>query len=251
MGPVDDDRFERPLLCLHGFTHTGAQFNHLSTHLNRPIVAPDLHAQTDSPIQIDSTLMAIEDIINLVGQPLPVLGYSMGGRLALSLSIERPDLVERVIVVSAGPGIADPSKRAARAAEDDRLADRIMQIGVSAFLDDWLRRPLTSTVSIDGEAAIADRAVREENPAAGLAAALRGLGQGAYPYLGDRLGELTMPLLAVSGAEDERYGEQAEALAAAVPDGRHVVIDRVGHNVVLQAPEALGVVVEEFLAGDH
>ena len=235
-------------MCLHGFTHTGSQFNDLSTHLHRPIVAPDLHMETDVPIELGATLMAIEDIITLVGQPLPVLGYSMGGRLALSLAIERPDLVGRVIVVSAGPGIADPAKRADRAAEDGRLADRILEIGVPAFLDDWLQRPLTATASLDDEAARADRARREENSAAGLAAALRGLGQGASPYVGDRLGDLAMPLLAVSGGEDGRYTEQANALAAAVPDGRHVMIDGVGHDVVLQAPEALGAVVEEFLA---
>ena len=240
---------QQPILCLHGFTHIGSQFNELSTHLDRPIVAPDLHIETEVPIELDTTLMALEDIINLIGQPLPVLGYSMGGRLALSLAIDRPDLVQRVIVVSAGPGIADAADRATRAAEDGALADRIIEVGVSTFLDGWLQRPLTSTASVDEEVAQQDRALREENSAAGLAAALRSLGQGAYPYLGDRLGDLAMPLLAVSGANDERYTEQSGALAAAVPDGRHVTIDGAGHNVVLEAPEELAAVVEEFLTG--
>ena len=234
-------------MCLHGFTHTGAQFNELSAHIDRPIVAPDLHVEAEVPVDFGETLMAIEDIINLVGQPLPVLGYSMGGRLALSLAIERPDLVERVIVVSAGPGIADPVERADRAIEDERLADRILEIGVPAFLDEWLQRPLIATGSVDDEAATTDRVRREENSAAGLAAALRGLGQGTTPYLGDRLGDLAIPLLAVSGGEDGRYRELATALAAAVPDGRHLTIDGAGHNVVLQAPGELGAAVEKFL----
>lgn len=236
-----------PLLCLHGFTHTGSQFNELSTHLDRPIVAPDLHAESEAPIELDTTLMALEDIINLVGRPLPVLGYSMGGRLALSLALDRPDLVQRLIVVSVSPGIADPAERKARAAKDRALADRIIEFGVSDFLDDWLQRSLTSTASLDDGVAAEDRAVREENTAAGLAAALRSFGQGTYPYLGDRLGDLAMPFLAVSGANDERYTEQAAALVAAASDGSHITIEGAGHNVVLEAPAKLGRVVEEFL----
>ena len=75
----------------------------------------------------------------------------------------------------------------------DRFNAATLVIGVSVFLDNWLARPLTLTASLDDEAANADRALREENSAAGLAAALRGLGQGACPYVGDRLGDLAMP----------------------------------------------------------
>lgn len=240
------DTDPRPLLCLHGFTYTGAQFNELSRHVARPIVAPDLHP--GAPLTIEGTLFAIEDVINVLGGPVPVLGYSMGGRLALSLSLERPDLVDRLIVVSSGAGIADPERRAERRSADLELAARIEAEGVSAFLDDWLARPLTSTAILAPEAAARDRAIREENTAAALAAALRSFGQGSYPYLGDRLGSLQAPLLGVSGERDSRYTEETAALAAAAPDGSHETIPGVGHNVVAEAPEALGALVKEFVA---
>jgi 2-succinyl-6-hydroxy-2,4-cyclohexadiene-1-carboxylate synthase len=180
--------------------------------------------------------------------PVPVLGYSMGGRLALSLALDRPDLVERVIVVSASAGIADPDERDARRVADADLADWIVAVGIDRFLDEWRDRPLTSTAGISDAERRRDRAVREESSAVGLAAALRILGQGAYPYLGDRLGGLSMPFLAVSGGKDQRYTEHASLTAATVPDGRHITIPDVGHNVVLEAPDRLAEIVRAFLA---
>jgi 2-succinyl-6-hydroxy-2,4-cyclohexadiene-1-carboxylate synthase len=240
---VDSD--PRPLVCLHGFTYTGAQFNELSKHVDIPLVAPDLHP--GAPLTLEGTLFAIEDVINVIGGPVPVLGYSMGGRLALWLALERPDLVDGLIVISSGAGIADPEKRAERRAADRELAERITEHDVPTFLDDWLSRPLTSTAFLSPDAAARDRAIREENSAAGLAAALDTFGQGSFPYLGDRLAGLRPPLLAVSGQHDRRYTDEAAALTAAVSNGRHVIIPGVGHNVVAEAPEALASVVKEFV----
>ncbi len=236
-----------PLFCLHGFTLSGAQFVPLSGYLERPIAAPDLpgHAGSPIPATLEGVLKALSAMAETLGAPLPVLGYSMGGRIALTLALERPDLVDRLVLVSASPGLRD---RTARAAEDEALAARIEEIGVSAFLDDWLTRPLTSTAAVDEEARRLDRAVREDNTARGLAAALRGLGQGSLPYVGDRLGGLEMPMLAVAGGADERYAAIAHEMAEAVPDGQARVLYGIGHNVVLEAPEQLAAMVEAFLS---
>lgn len=239
------------MLALHGFTLTGAQFAPLAGYVDRSILAPDLpgHGESAStPAVVPDAIAALADLLTDIDQPAPVLGYSMGGRLALSLALDRPELVKRVVVVSAGPGIEDEYARAMRVAEDEELAVRIRRDGVRRLLDEWLSAPVTSTESVDEPERRADRALREENSAAGLADALRGFGQGSYPYFGDRLGELGMPLLAVSGGADARYTGQAAALAAAVPDGQSAVIPGVGHNVILEAPEELGRLVDEFLA---
>lgn len=238
-----------PIVALHGFTLTGAQFATLAEYVDRTILAPDLpgHGATGvAPADLPHTIEALTLWLSGEDTPLPVLGYSMGGRIALALALDRPDVVERVVVVSAGPGISDSYSRAMRIAEDSELAERIHRGGLQRFLDEWLSAPVTSTEAVDEPTRQADRVVREENSPSGLAAALSGLGQGAFPYLGDRLHKLTLPLLAVSGSRDERYSEQAASLAAAVPDGRQEVIEGAGHNVVLEVPEELGRVVEEF-----
>jgi len=239
-----------PLVALHGFTLTGAQFEPLANHLGRSILAPDLpgHGTTRvTPVDVPTTIAALTQWLQGVDTPVPVLGYSMGGRIALSLALDRPSVVDRLIMVSAGPGIEDSYSRAMRTAEDSELAGRIRNGGMNRFVDEWLSAPVTSTASVDEATRSADRAVRAENTPSGLAAAVAGLGQGTFPYLGDRLGKLGMPLLVVSGARDERYTEQSAAMAKAAPNGEHVVIEGAGHNVVLEAPGELAAAVEDFL----
>ena len=180
-------------------------------------------------------------------EPVPLIGYSQGGRMALLTALDRPDLVERLIVISASPGIAGDVARADRGARDQALADHIETVGSEAFLDEWLDGPITGTSHLDAEARRQDRAVRAVNTASGLAAALRGLGQGVQPYVGDRLHELEMPLLTVSGGADTTYNGLAREMADAAPHGNHVSIGGAGHNVALDAPEALISTLADFI----
>ena len=179
--------------------------------------------------------------------PVPLIGYSQGGRMALLTALDHPDLVERLIVISASPGIAGDAARADRRDRDEALAGHIETVGSEAFLDEWLDGPIAGTGHLAGNARRRDRAVRAVNTSSGLAAALRGLGQGTQPYVGDRLGELELPLLAVSGSEDPTYTGLAREMADAAPYGAHVSIDGAGHNVILDAPQALISTLTDFV----
>ena len=179
-------------------------------------------------------------------QPVPLIGYSLGGRMALLAALDRPDLVEGLILVSASPGIAGETDREVRRARDEALADHIEAAGTKVFLDEWLDGPIAGTGHHNDEIRQRDRVIREVNTASGLAAALRGLGQGAQPYVGDRLGELEMPLLTVSGSADASYTGLAREMAVAAPHGTHLSIEGAGHNVILDAPQALIPTLKDF-----
>jgi len=131
---------------------------------------------------------------------------------------------------------------------DGALADRIQAIGLDGFLDEWLEGSVVGTSHLSDQVRRADRIVRNENTAGGLASALRGLGQGSQSFVGDRLSELKMPVLTVSGARDEKYTRLAAEIADAVPDGRHITIPGAAHNVILEAPGKLSAAIEEFCA---
>jgi 2-succinyl-6-hydroxy-2,4-cyclohexadiene-1-carboxylate synthase len=199
-------------------------------------------------VDLTTTVIALGEWLETLDGPIPLLGYSQGGRIALVLAAARPDLVERLILISATPGIRDETQRASRAAADADLAASLRADGLSAFLDRWLDHPLVGVGALPPAVRVADRRVREENSAEGLAAALTGLGQGSQRWVGDRLSDLPMPMLAVAGARDVRYTRIAREMAAAVPDGRVMVIEESGHNVVLEAPDRLAAVVDSFLA---
>lgn len=80
---------------------------------------------------------------------------------------------------------------------------------------------------------------RMRNTAAGLAAALRGLGTGVMPSLWERLPELTMPVELVVGERDEKFRAIAERMEAALPHARLHVAPGTGHAVQLEAPGAV------------
>lgn len=179
--------------------------------------------------------------------PIPMLGYSQGARIALLLALDRPELVSQLILVSGSPGIGAGAVRTRRREADDAAAAEIEAVGVENFLDGWLSQSLTSNAAVSPEAAARDRVVRDENTAPGLAAALRGLGQGALPFVGDRLGDLPMRVLTVAGGRDQKYRALAMEMAAAAPRGSAVILEAAGHNVVLEQPQALADAVATFL----
>jgi len=175
------------------------------------------------------------------------MGYSQGGRIALLTAIEYPDLVDRLVLISSSPGLSDEAARKIRRMHDEELADRIETVGLASFLDDWLTGPVAGTTHLDERLRHRDRTSREENTSDGLASALRGLGQGVQPYVGDRIQELPMPVLTISGAGDTAYGLLASEMAAAATNGRHIRVSGAGHNVILDEPDAVRSIVSDFL----
>lgn len=235
---------------MHGFTLGGAQFASFADTASLRVLAPDLPghgATTVTPVSIAATVAALADWIETLGDPLPVIGYSQGGRIALLLALERPDLVERLVLISASPGIRDRADRRARAAADAELAASIRADGLAAFLDRWLAGPLVADPSGSPPSRAADRRLREANTAEGLAAALDGLGQGAQPWVGDRIGDLRQPLLAVSGERDPRAVRIGADMAEAALDGEVAVVPGAGHNVVRDAPGRLAEALQGFI----
>jgi len=227
-----------PLVALHGFTHTGEQFAAIAGRLGRTVIAPDLpgHGATGvRPVTVETTIAAVAALLTETG-PVPVLGYSQGGRIALLVALSHPGLVTSVTLVSVSPGAAD---REARRQADEEVASAIESEGLAAFLDRWLDTGPSATSRHPEAVRAADRAIRERNTASGLAAALRGYGQGAQPHVMDRLGELGGPATFMAGSGDPHYCDLARSMAAAAPRGAAVIVEGAGHNLLLDAPEAV------------
>lgn len=237
---------EPAVVALHGFSLTGASFEPVAAHLPQAVLAPDLpgHGRTTvTPVTMAAAAESIADLIRSSPGPAPLLGYSQGGRLALHVALVHPALVSHLVLVSTSPGIADPAARADRRRADGALADRLEADGLDRFLDDWLADPRLG----GGTDPEADRRLRRANTPAGLAAALRGMGQGSHDHLGLRLGELEMPGLAVAGALDPAAVDHALAIAELAPRARAEILSWTGHNIVRDRPRALAAQVADFL----
>jgi 2-succinyl-6-hydroxy-2,4-cyclohexadiene-1-carboxylate synthase len=216
------------VVLVPGFTQTARSWETVLEMLPADIDA----AALDVPLHLDFVATAVA--LGEAGGAGAYVGYSMGGRLCLRLALERPDLVERLVLVSASPGIVDAVDRVARRESDERLAREIERDGAEAFLERWLAQPLFA--SLPPEAAAVGARVLD--PAV-LTHGLRALGQGAQEPLWDRLGELAMPVTLVAGALDEKYVDIAMAMNDRIPDADVSVFGGAGHAVHLEQPIAI------------
>lgn len=241
-----------PLVSLHGFTQTGAMYAELADLLDREVLAPDLpgHGRSsECPASFDTAIAAVIEVLAGMGDAVPLVGYSQGGRVALAVALARPELVSNLVLMSATPGIEDEVKRIERRRADEAMAAEILQIGVPAFIPRWLERGMFDGLrKRDAEWQASDNAARRENTAVGLAAALVGMGQGAQPYLGDRLGDLPMPVLVVAGELDQKYASRARAMCGELRAGSLEIVPGAGHAVLGENPQAVAELVSWFLS---
>jgi 2-succinyl-6-hydroxy-2,4-cyclohexadiene-1-carboxylate synthase len=249
-----------PLLILHGFTGATTSMAPVAEGLagGHLAVSVDLlgHGRSDAPREIAPYSMSrcvaqLRELLERLELPrVHLLGYSMGGRVALAFCAAHPERVRSVLAIGASPGIAEPAARAQRRRDDEALADRIEQQGLAAFVDAWMAQPLFATQRrrLSARSLAAARAQRLENRPHGLANSLRGMGTGAQPPLHTRLEALDVPVCLVAGADDGKFGAIAEALAARLRRGRVARIAEAGHAAHLENPRAFLRVARGWLA---
>jgi 2-succinyl-6-hydroxy-2,4-cyclohexadiene-1-carboxylate synthase len=169
----------------------------------------------------------------------------MGARYLLRLALDRPELVDALVLVGGSPGLDDPADRDARRAADRKLATHLDEVGLDAFLDEWLAQPLFAGLPPE----LACRDARLQNDAPGLSSSLRWAGTGEMEPLWDRLDELTMPVLVVTGERDEKFSAIARRMADAIgPNAERAVVTGVGHTAHLEDAEGFLALLRPWLA---
>jgi len=250
-----------PLLLLHGFTGRGSSWGAHAQALARTfrIVVVDLPGHGRSGIPADPARASVERtaddlaaILVLTGcSPAHVLGYSLGARIALRLAVTHPEAVRRLVLESPSAGLAaDGDRRARRAADEDR-AVRLERDGIARFVDEWDAEPIfASRADLPRGRAARLRSERLRNRPTGLAASLRGAGQGAMEPLQDRLGEIRAPTLVIAGARDPAGRARAESVAAGIRGAQLEILAGAGHAPHLETPATFRSLSRAFLEED-
>ena len=247
-----------PLVLLHGFTGSAADWDKFIAGLitNYRIIAIDLpgHGQTASADQPErNTINTVAtDIVTLLDtvdvNQINLLGYSMGGRLALYLAIYSSIQINTLILESSSPGLASPTAREERRSIDEALAQSIEVEGIRAFVDRWQMLPLLrSQVNLDKEKLKRQRDRRLQNSPSGLASSLRGMGTGRQPSLWGELNFLHLPTLLLVGALDSKFVQINEQMAAQIPGSIMKIFPAAGHNIHFEQPVEFERTVKKFL----
>jgi 2-succinyl-6-hydroxy-2,4-cyclohexadiene-1-carboxylate synthase len=246
------------LVLLHGFTGSAAgwgyQLDTLADYGLR-LIALDLpgHGESDAPddpqrytiehCQQD-ILAALQELGISRGQAI-LLGYSMGGRIALYTAFS--GYFRALILESASPGLENPAEREQRRISDEALAASIEREGVPSFIKRWENLPLfASQRKLPSESREALHLQRLHNSATGLAQSLRGIGTGIQPSLYAQLPTLRIPVLLIAGALDTKFTAIAQRMAQALPQSQLRIIPGAGHTVHLEQPQLFASLVGDF-----
>ena len=232
-------------VVLHGFTGSAAAMTPLTSRLPDPVLALDLPGHGLGPVSDnpnDYTMAAaVAGVVSATShlERFALVGYSLGGRVALHFALAHPDRVGSLALIGVRAGIDDPDERAERIAADEALADRIESDGIEWFADFWADQPLFATQKqrLSAQVRAELRAQRLACDQRGLSHSLRGMGAGAVEPIGCRLRELAMPCALIVGADDAKFVGIAQELAAEIPQAVVCLIPDAGHATHLEAPD--------------
>ncbi|NBC46563.1 MAG: alpha/beta fold hydrolase [Gammaproteobacteria bacterium] len=246
VGPADA---EPRSLLLHGFTGLAEDWvdvwpaNELALALDLPGHGGSADPQRDFESSLQQLLATLPASIDRL------VGYSLGGRLALGLLRLAPQRFRSAVIVSAHPGLADPAARAERRAADARWIERLECDGIDAFVTAWEQLPLfASQAHVPAERLDHQRARRLDQRAQGLAASLRVHGLAEMPPMREVIVQYPGRLHWITGAEDHRFSALATEVQRWRPSTRLHRIDGAGHNPLLEAPEVLSALLEPLIA---
>jgi 2-succinyl-6-hydroxy-2,4-cyclohexadiene-1-carboxylate synthase len=234
-------------ILLHGFTGSSQNWYSLLPTLTPhfQVLTLDIlgHGRSASPsdptryhmAQVATDIVALLD--QLADQPVHLLGYSMGGRLALYLAVHYPERFASLVLESASPGLKTEVEREERHQRDSALANRIERDGMEAFVDFWEALSLwDSQKQLSPEIRANLHQQRLQNNASGLANSLRGMGTGVQPSLWESLTDLHLPTLVITGELDKKFMGIAQEMMPLLPQANHIAVYGAGHTIHLEKP---------------
>jgi 2-succinyl-6-hydroxy-2,4-cyclohexadiene-1-carboxylate synthase len=228
---VNDVRY----LVLHGFTGTPESFAGLS--LPDGCVVPVLSGHLGTPVS-GGYWNEVERLLALGAGCQGLLGYSLGGRLALGMLARHPARFAHALIISAQAGLATEGERTARREADAGWVARLREAGLTAFVDAWQALPLwASQGGLPDAVKQAQREQRLRHSAEGLAQSLLQHGLAEMPDLRPQLAHVSSRVDLLVGERDEKFVTLARELQALIPGARLTIAAGAGHNLLLERPE--------------
>lgn len=234
------------VLFIHGFMGSSEDWRPIAQALSHDYrcVLLDLPGHGYTPVRSDAaayTMAAVSrDVMHLMDRLAPdrffIVGYSMGGRLALYLAADYPERIEGLIMEAASPGLPTETDRAERRDYDERIAAELEIGNWDTFLEQWYDRSLFDTLREQGPRFDALLEQRRRNNARELAKVLRGMGAGAQPSLWDGLSGIAVPIVLIVGERDPKYHSIAEDMRDFLGRAAVAVMPGAGHNVHFEKP---------------
>lgn len=250
------DRGTGPVVVLlHGFPLNRSMWDNQVQALQGSyrVIAPDLRGHGESPApdgvyEMESMAAEVVELLDglEVKEPVALGGLSMGGYVALALTLKYPDRVRGLMLLD-----TKSEADSAEAAEGrEASAKAIVEAGTASSVVEGMVPKLfaESTLKDNRELVERFRALMLDTPAAGVIGALRGMA--VRPDQTGRLGEIKIPSLVIAGEHDAvTPPEGARRMAQALPSSQFEIIAGAGHLSPCENPEAVNAAILKFLSG--
>ncbi|ABL66102.1 2-succinyl-6-hydroxy-2,4-cyclohexadiene-1-carboxylate synthase [Chlorobium phaeobacteroides] len=240
------DRTLPRIVFLHGFLGSKEEWRSLALSIENRYssLIVDLPGHGEAPsLEVaartgffERTAEALAQIISVeASPPCFLVGYSMGGRLALFLALRFPELFSKVIILSASPGLQTLGERSRRQKQDDQIARKIEK-NFEGFLRFWYEQPLFFSLKNHPRFRETEQKRQQNNPGE-LALALRLLGTGVQPSLWDELADNRIPIAFFAGEKDPKFVEIGMQMVKLCPSSNLEIFADCGHALHIENRE--------------
>jgi 2-succinyl-6-hydroxy-2,4-cyclohexadiene-1-carboxylate synthase len=175
-----------------------------------------------------------------------LVGYSMGGRFALFLSVHVKNLWNAIVLESATPGLQKDKQRLERQTKDNKIARKLEQGDFSTFLKDWYQQPLFKSLQKTKNFDSIFKRRLDNNPEE-LAKSLRMMGVGIQPSLWNACKNINIPVLLLAGEFDRKFCNIIKDMKKINNEFEIKIINHAGHNVHIEKPEYYYQHLDKFL----
>ncbi|MGX7051536.1 2-succinyl-6-hydroxy-2,4-cyclohexadiene-1-carboxylate synthase [Leuconostoc palmae] len=186
--------------------------------------------------QINDITMLLDDVN---WQTFNLLGYSMGGRLALGLALEIPDRITYLFLESATAGISENIDREIRRKQDNIRANDIIE-NFENFVLQWEKLPLfKSQLLLPADQQQKMRSQRLNQNKYNVANSLVYMGTGSQPNFWNQISDLNVRVKIIVGEYDKKFQRIALKMTNMMRKASFVIIDNAGHNIHFEQPDEM------------
>jgi len=243
------------LVLLHGFTGSSTTWESYIKRWKKEfqVIAIDMPGHGKTVCQTPRSMEKFcEDVYHFLThlqcEKIHLLGYSMGGRAALSFALLYPEHIRSLVLESASPGLKTEKERKKRRDHDKNLAFRMKDNGIEAFVDEWEKIPLfASQKKLPLEIKHKIREERLSQSVDGLSDSLLFMGTGSQPSWWKNLHQLQIPVLLIVGEQDEKFVQLNKQMKTAIDKGEIVIVSNAGHAVHVEQMEKFDTIVMDFI----